>query len=208
MISLKSSGTFTGAGILSAIAASLCCVTPVIALLAGTSSIAASFSWIEPLRPYLIVTSIGVLAFAWYLKLKPAKSNDSDCNCERTNKTPFLQTKTFLSIVTVAAILFILFPFYAKAFYQVPAPQRATTTVASDKQQANFAIQGMTCEGCEEHINLELSKVSGVLAYKTSYLTKNTLVTFDQSKVSVKTIEAAINKTGYKVTAYTIISKK
>ena len=51
MISIKSSGTFTGAGVLSAIAASLCCIAPVIALLAGGSSIAASFSWIEPARP-------------------------------------------------------------------------------------------------------------------------------------------------------------
>ena len=78
MISIKSSGTFTGAGVFTAIAASLCCITPVIALLAGSSSIAANFSWIEPARPYLIGLSIAVLAFAWYLKLKPAKTNDMD----------------------------------------------------------------------------------------------------------------------------------
>ena len=84
MISIKSSGTFTGAGALSAIAASLCCITPVIALLAGSSSIAANFSWIEPARPYLIGLSIVVLVFAWYLKLKPAKANDRDCKCETT----------------------------------------------------------------------------------------------------------------------------
>ena len=73
MISIKSSGTFTGAGALSAIAASLCCITPVIALLAGSSSIAANFSWIEPARPYLIGLSIVVLVFAWYLKLNQLK---------------------------------------------------------------------------------------------------------------------------------------
>ena len=84
MISIKSSGTFTGAGVLTAIAASLCCITPVIALLAGGSSVAANFSWIEPARPYLIGLSIAVLTFAWYLKLKPTKTNDMDCNCETT----------------------------------------------------------------------------------------------------------------------------
>ena len=78
MISIKSSGTFTGAGVLTAIAASLCCITPVIALLAGGSSVAANFSWIEPARPYLIGLSIAVLTFAWYLKLKPTKTNDDD----------------------------------------------------------------------------------------------------------------------------------
>jgi mercuric ion transport protein len=65
MISIRSPGTFTSAGVLSTFAASLCCITPVIALLAGSSSIAANFSWMEPARPYLIGLSIAVLAFAW-----------------------------------------------------------------------------------------------------------------------------------------------
>lgn len=60
----------------------------------------------------------------------------------------------------------------------------------------------MTCEGCEEHVNNELSKVTGVLLYKTSYASRSSLVTFDKSKVDAKTIEEAINKTGYKVKNY------
>lgn len=205
MISIKSSGTFTGAGVLTAIAASLCCITPVIALLAGSSSIAANFSWIEPARPYLIGLSIAVLVFAWYLKLKPAKTNDMDCNCETTKKTSFLQSKTFLGIVTVFAILMMTFPLYAKVFYPKPKVQ-AALVVVDNKQQVKFTIQGMTCEACEEHVNIELSKLNGVLAYKTSYATRSSLVTFDKSKVDEKTIEAAINKTGYKVKSYDFMS--
>ncbi len=209
MISIKSSGTFTGAGIFAALAASLCCLTPLIALLAGSSSIAANFSWIEPARPYLLGLSIAVLAFAWYLKLKPARTTDMDCNCEITKKTSFLQTKTFLGIVTVFAILMMTFPLYAKVFYQKPEVHAATITAFENKYQVNFTIQGMTCAGCEEHVNTELSKIKGVLAYKTSYASKNSLVSFDKTKVDVKTLEAAINKTGYKVTDYkTVTSKK
>ncbi|RYF86958.1 MAG: mercuric transport protein MerTP [Chitinophagaceae bacterium] len=208
MISIKSSGAFTSAGVLSAIAASLCCVTPVVALLAGSSSIAANFSWIEPARPYLIGLSIAVLAFAWYLKLKPAKTNDMDCNCETTTKASFLQSKTFLSIVTVFAILMMTFPLYAKVFYPKPQMKAATVATIDNKQQVKFTIQGMTCEGCEEHVNNELSKVNGVLFYKTSYATRSSLVTFDKSKVDVKTMEAAINKTGYTVKDYKLTSEK
>lgn len=205
MISIKSSGTFTGAGIFAAIAASLCCITPVIALLAGSSSIAANFSWIEPARPYLIGLSIAVLALAWYLKLKPAKANDIDCNCETTKKTSFFQSKTFLGIVTAFAILMMTFPLYAKVFYPKPKVQAALAMV-DNKQQVKFSIQGMTCEACEEHVNNELSKVAGVLTYKTSYATRSSLVSFDKSKVDEKTIEAAINKTGYKVKSYELIN--
>lgn len=207
MISIKSSGTFTSAGVLSAIAASLCCITPVVALLAGSSSIAANFAWIEPARPYLIGLSIVVLAFAWYVKLKPAKTNDMDCNCETTKKASFLRSKTFLGIVTVFAILMMSFPLYAKKLIPKPKVQTTTLTAVDNKQQVKFTIQGMTCAGCELEVDNELSKINGVIAYKTSYPTKSSLVTFDKSKVDVKTIETAINKTGYKVKSYDFIKE-
>ncbi|MBC7915061.1 MAG: mercuric transport protein MerTP [Pyrinomonadaceae bacterium] len=205
---MKSSGTFTGAGVLSAFAASLCCITPVIALLAGSSSIAANFSWIEPARPYLIGLSIAVLGFAWYLKLKPAKTINPDCDCEITKKPSFLQSKTFLSMVTVIAFLMMTFPLYAKMLYPKPITQAITIAAVENKQQVKFIIEGMTCEACEEHVNNEVSKVSGVLACQTSYASESSLVSFDQSKVDLKTIEAAINKTGYKVKGYKLINNK
>ena len=208
MINIKSSGTTTTASVLTAFAASLCCITPVIALLAGSSSIATNFSWIQPARPYLVILSIAVLGFAWYQKLKPAKTKDMDCNCEITNKASFLQTKTFLSIVTVFAILMMTFPLYAKMFYPKSKAQAAIVAIVDNKQKVNFTIQGMTCEGCEEHVNNELSKVNGVIDYKTSYANKNTIVSFDDLKVDVKTIQTAINKTGYKVKEYKLISDK
>lgn len=208
MISLKSMGTFTSAAVLSAIAASLCCITPVIALVAGSSSLAANFSWIEPARPYLLGLSIAVLTFAWYIKLKPAKTNKMDCNCETQVKASFLQSKTFLSLVTVFAVLMMTFPLYANVFYPNPKTQATTVAATSDMQQVDFTIKGMTCAGCEEHVNNELAKVKGVLAYKTSYASKNTVVTFNRSMVDVKTIEAAINKTGYTVKKYKTITPK
>ncbi|MFZ6022947.1 MAG: mercuric transport protein MerTP [Bacteroidota bacterium] len=207
MISLKSSGAYSGAGLFAAIAASLCCITPVVALLAGSSSIAANVSWIEPARPYLIGLSSAVLVFAWYLKLRPVKSNIMDCNCETAKKPSFLQSKMFLSIVTIFAILMMAFPLYAKMFYPKPKVKAASVAAVDNRQQVNFTIQGMTCEGCEEHVNNELSKVIGVLAYKTSYVNLSSLVTFDKSKVNIKTIEAAINKTGYKVKSYKVIER-
>jgi mercuric ion transport protein len=205
MISLKSSGSFSSAAVLSAIAASLCCITPMVALLAGSSSIAANFSWIEPARPYFIGLSIAVLAVAWYVKLKPANTKDMNCNCEATKKASFFQSKAFLGIVTLFAFLMMAFPIYAKVFYPKPKVQPATVAVVDNKQQVQFTIAGMSCEGCEEHVNNELSKVNGVLAYTTSYATKSSLVSFDKSKVDAKTIGSAINKTGYTVKEYKLI---
>ena len=199
MIKDNSPGTYTGAGILSAFAASLCCIAPVIAIFAGSSSIASSFSWLDPARPYLIGLSITILAFAWYLNLKSVKSSDLDCTCETTKNESFLYSKSFLGIVTLFAVIMMTFPLYAEIFYPKPKAQSMKISVSGANQQVVFKIQGMTCEACEAHVNNELSKVSGVLAYKTSYSHSNTQVTFDSSKVDIETLEAAIQRTGYKV---------
>src|SRR6266700_3492521 len=100
-------GKLAGAGVLTAITASLCCITPVLALIAGSGSIASSFSWIEPARPYLIGITIVVLGFAWYQKLKPLATDDCGCAVDdlpahsalragKTGKPNFLQSKSFL----------------------------------------------------------------------------------------------------------------
>lgn len=191
------------AGILAATAASLCCITPVLAFLGGASGLASSFSWIEPFRPYLIGLTISVFAFAWYQKLKPQKQ---DCNCDTDKKVSFWQSKTFLSIVTVVAGLLIAFPYYAKAFYPKPSQTKVFIVNKRGIMQAEFKIKGMTCEGCTEHINNEIAKVRGVIHYQTSYEKANGIVKLDNNKTSVDSIAKAINSTGYKVTSQKITS--
>ena len=190
------------AGLLTAIAASLCCITPVLALLGGASGLASSFSWIEPFRPYLIGLTVLVFAFAWYQKLKPQKQ--VDCDCEADNKKSFWQSKSFLGIVTVVAGLLITFPYYAKAFYPKPQEIKVVVVDKTNIQQAVFKIKGMTCESCTQHVNSEISKVNGIVTFQTSYENANSIVKFDNSKTSVDSIAAAINSTGYKVVSQTV----
>ncbi len=190
------------AGLLTAVAASLCCITPVLALLGGASGLASSFSWIEPFRPYLIGLTVLVFAFAWYQKLKP--QNQVDCDCEADNKKSFWQSKSFLGIVTVLAGLLIAFPYYAKAFYPKPQEIKVVVEDKTNIQQAVFKIKGMTCESCTQHVNSEISKVKGIISFQTSYENANSTVKFDNSKTSVDSIAAAINSTGYKVVSQTV----
>ncbi len=112
---MKSERKLLSAGLLTAIAASLCCITPVLALIAGTSGLASTFSWLEPFRPYFIGFTILVLGFAWYQKFKP--KNKFDCNCETDEKPKFIQSKTFLGIVTAFTVMMLAFPYYAYFFY-------------------------------------------------------------------------------------------
>lgn len=193
----KTSGKLIGAGVFAAIAASLCCITPVLALIAGSSGIASTFSWIEPARPYLIGVTVLVLGFAWYQKLKPKK--EIDCNCEEDEKPKFIQSRTFLGIVTIFAALMIAFPAYAKIFF--PNNQKQIIVVdKSNIQTAEFKIRGMDCNSCEEEVKHEVNKLNGIIKADVSYQNSNAQVQFDSTKIKIAEIEKAINSTGYTVT--------
>lgn len=186
------------AGLFTAAAASLCCITPVLALISGTSGIASTFSWIEPYRPYLLGLTFAVLGFAWYQKLKPKNAN-IDCACEE-NKPLFWQGKTFLGIVTLLAFALMAFPKYSHILFPESAKNEIIVVDKSSIQQIEFKIKGMTCEACTEHINLALSKIPGVLAYKTDFKAGSSTVKFDNSKTKEQIITVAVNETGYKIT--------
>ena len=195
---MKSENKLVGAGILAAITASLCCITPVLALIAGTSGIASTFSWIEPFRPYLIGLTILILGFAWYQKLKPKK--EIDCKCETDDKPKFIQSKMFLSIVTAFAIITLAFPYYSGVFY--PKTEKQIMVVdKSDVAMIEFKISGMTCQSCEKHVNHEVNQLNGILSSKASYEEGNAIVEYDRTKTNQTEIEKAINSTGYKVTS-------
>jgi copper chaperone CopZ/F0F1-type ATP synthase membrane subunit c/vacuolar-type H+-ATPase subunit K len=193
---MKSENKLIGAGLLTAITASICCITPVLAVIAGTSGIASTFSWIEPFRTYLIVMTILVLAFAWYQKLKPQK--EVDCECETNEKPKFIQSKKFLGIVTVFAIVMLAFPYYSGIFY--PNTEKQIIVInKSDIKKTEFKISGMTCASCEENVNHEVNKLNGIINSKASYENGNVIIEFDKSETNETEIKKAINSTGYKV---------
>lgn len=195
----KSTGSFLGIGVLSAVAASLCCITPVISLVAGSSSMASNVAWMQPARPFLVGFTLAALLLAWYFKLRTAKAAVDDCGCKIVERTPFLHSKLFLSLVTVLTLLILAFPVYSKVFYPSPAAQEIVAGGQSDVQTAFFTIKGMTCAGCEPHVNGEVSKLKGVVEVKTSYAKGTSVVRYETKQVTLAQIKAAIAKTGYEI---------
>ena len=186
------------AGLFSAIVASLCCIAPVLALLSGTTGIASTFSWVEPYRPILIGITVLILGFAWYEKLKP-RTQDIDCACD-DDKPKFIQSKKFLFSVSIFAGIMLAFPYYSHIFYSNSNAEKQVVYVSeSNVSEVNYSIQGMTCAGCEAHIENEVNKLEGILEVDANYETSKAFVKFDKSKVTANEIVGAIGKTGYKI---------
>ncbi len=195
---MSSEKKLVGTTIITAIAASLCCITPVLAFIAGASGVASIFSWMDPLRPYLIALTLLVLAIAWYQNLKPI-NQEIDCECDDV-KPKFINSKKSLLLVSLFAIFMLAFPFYSQIFYPNPKTNKEIVYVSeANSAKVEYTIKGMTCSGCEGHIESEVHKLDGILEVKANYTKSNTVVIYDKTKVTSKEIEGAIEKTGYKI---------
>lgn len=199
MSSTNSQSKAASAGLLTAVVSSLCCITPVIAIISGTSGIAATFSWMEPLRPFLIGLTVLVLAFAWYLKLKPRTAEEIACECDEDEKPSFWQSRRFLMIVTVFSALMLSFPSYSSIFYPDNSKEVVLTST-SQIQTVNLEVVGMTCTGCEETVKYAANELDGIIEVNASYENSNAQIKFDASITSKEEVIKAINATGYTAT--------
>jgi len=187
----------TTTGIVAALAASSCCIPPVIAAIAGIGGIAGSLSWMETYRPYLIAIAVIAIGYAWYNQLKPKKVDD--CGCEIDRKPKWYQTKGFLIGISLFAALSIAFPYYSNVFFSDNTKTKTIIVQSENIAEAELNIEGMTCSGCATHVETDVNKLPGIIKVKASYKNANATVKFDKTKVSISEIKKAINKTGYTV---------
>lgn len=187
-------------GISAAFGASLCCITPVLAVLAGSTGMASSFSWMEPFRPYLISLTVIVLTYAWWDKLKPVKEG-MDCSCEVEGEVSFWYSKKLLAIITIFATAMLSFPYWGDSLIKSDKPK----LIIVDKKnivKSTINIEGMTCSACEATVEKVGSEVVGVVSIKVSAPDKHAIVEFDKSKTDINTIMKAIETTGFRPILY------
>lgn len=104
------------ASVLAGVGASVCCVLPLVLVLAGLGgswlSILRSF---EPVRPYFAIAAVIALGFAWHGIFR----NASACEPGQVCAAPAVQRrrKVLFWIVAAAVIGLLTFPYYAFLFY-------------------------------------------------------------------------------------------
>lgn len=86
---MKKVNKLIGEGLLTAFAASLCCITtPVLALVAGTSGLASTFSWLEQSRKFLGIVTVFAglsLAFPYYAHIFYLKTEKQVIEVDKSN---------------------------------------------------------------------------------------------------------------------------
>ena len=188
----KNSRGAVATGVIAALAASSCCIPPVIAAIAGVGGAAGSLSWMEPLRPYLIGLAVVAIGYAWYTHLKPKKADDCGCDIE---KPKWYQTKGFLVGMTLFAAISITFPYYSGIFFS-DNKKEVVVPDNSSVQKIDVKIESMACQ---HHVNSAVNALPGIINVSSSYEKGNAIVEFDNTKTNIAEIEKAVNSTGYTV---------
>ena len=187
--------------ILSAIAASSCCVPPLILLGltlvgVGTAGLAGFSSTLGAIKWYIFPLAILGLGFSYYLYFKEQKKCATE-SCQMVNQK---FTKTMLTLSTVVVVGFLGWSVYP---YVIPSdePKVNESALQADASSAHYAVykvDGMTCGGCEVAINGAISATGLVDSVKSDFTEGKAYLWYDNKQLDTTVIDKAINSVGYK----------
>jgi len=181
------------ASILTAFAASLCCIGPLLFAAAGLGVFGAA-TLFSSLRPYLLVASGLLLAAGFYFTYRPREVVCEDGTCKKV--TASRASKSLLWFTAVLVLIFAFSPYFTgfllpKVSASNPVAQKPST------QTIAFQVEGMTCGGCAANVESAIKGVNGVKQADVDLETKTARVSFDRDKVDRKDLAEAVKKAGF-----------
>lgn len=197
---MKGERLATGGAVLTAAAASLCCVGPLLFVLLGLGTFGAAAVF-ETARPYLLAASVLSLSFGFYrVYFRREATAASSCAPGEAcaEKSASRAGRISLWVASAAVLAFALSPYYAGPLARrLTAQPAAPASARRPAAKAVFQVSGMTCAGCETTVRLALEKTPGVLSAEVSYERSEAVVQYDAAATTPGKLLDAINETGY-----------
>ena len=195
-----------GSSLITALAASLCCILPLIAAMGGVAVLAVAATF-KSYRPYLLfVTAVLFLGGA----IVAYRDYRRDCQPGSVCETKPVTRLSVLSLGVLAALVVFLatFPYYSGSVVQAfaAAPDRKAAPdvkkeSAGSLRTVQFVISGMTCASCASGLEASFRNMPGVKEAKIDYDKKEATVRFDPAKQTEEAVKMLVADAGYTVTA-------
>lgn len=150
--------------VVAAIAASVCCIGPLVAVLLGTGSLAAA-SGLQKWRPVFLGMTFVLLAVAWYLTHRKPKVEAGEEGAACAVKPAAKGSKVVLWIATILAIGLAALPLYAGTVAWLFRPHGPAPTRGAGANVATLRVKiaSMDCAACAVNIQRTLAKEDGVV---------------------------------------------
>ena len=179
--------------VISAFAASICCVGPLVLLALGVSGAwIGNLTALEPYRPIFMMVTLGFLGFAFYrVYRKPKVESCAPGNSCATPRSHHIHRAT-LWIVTAFSLGLFAFPRVAPhLFASTTSAENAPTT------QEILAVKNLTCAACTVTVKKTLTRLDGVKGAKVTLQPPEAVVVFDPARVSIEDLVHATTYAGY-----------
>ena len=180
-----------GGALLAALAASSCCLGPLLLAALGVGGAGATAA-LSAYRPYLLAGTALLLAGGFYFTYrKPRAAAGDACACERPRST-----RVGLWIATVIVVLVAAAP-PLLARWANAHPPAAIGTADANLAKAIIHVQGIDCEACAAPLRKVLTKVGGFHDLELDIPKQVISVTYEPSPGRLAAYVTAIDDLGY-----------
>jgi copper chaperone CopZ len=190
-----------GGSLVAAVAASLCCILPVLAAMTGAGAVAAGVVF-DRWRPYLLILSglllAGGFALAWLDHKKACAAPGSICAARPMNRWNSIA----LAILAASVIALAAFPHYSGAIARlvVRQPRPLPALPSAGLSTVAFQVPDMDCPACAVALSAAFRKLPGVVQVKLDVDSRMAVLTFDRSTENAAALKKVITDAGFHVT--------
>lgn len=182
-----------GGAVLAALAASSCCIGPLVLAALGIGG-AGALAALSAYRPYILVATAALLGLGFYLTYRKPRAVEGDaCGCERPGAGR--AGKVGLWGATLLVALFAASPTIIACVSDARSKPVAATGVKTET--AVISVQGADCEACASNMKTALSEVGGFHDLELDLASQTVRVTYEPGPGRVDAYVAALNDIGY-----------
>jgi mercuric ion transport protein len=183
-----------GGALLAALAASSCCLGPLLLAALGIGGAGATVA-LGAYRPYLLAGAAVLLAAGFRVTYrKPRGATDDACGCQRPR--PHRAGRIGLWVATVLVVLVAAAP-PLLAQWADGAHQRSSADTDASVVRATLVVAGIDCAACAAPMRKALAKVGGFHDLVLDVPRQSVTVTYEPAPGRLAAYVTAINDLGY-----------
>ena len=188
-----------GGSLIAAVAASLCCILPVLATVAGVGAIAAGAVF-DRWRPYLLALTGLLLAGGFFLTWRDRRTACAPGSLCAT-KPMSRWNSIALGILATSVVALAAFPYYSGAVARlvVRQPGPALGVASANLSTVAFQVPDMDCPACAVALSAAFRKRPGVVDAKLDVDSRKAEVTFDRRAENVAALKKVITDAGFRI---------
>jgi mercuric ion transport protein len=182
-----------GGAVVAALAASSCCIGPLVLAALGIGG-AGALAVLGTYRPYVLGLTAVLLAGGFYLTYRRPRAAEGDaCGCERPHRAAGRAGKIGLWLATAMVALFALSP----QLIACVAGKSEARAASGPVMRATLRVEGMDCEACSVNIQGALTQAGGFRALKVDLASQTISVQYEPAAGRLDAYLAAIDELGY-----------